>query len=223
MAALIRLVLIEDHAVVLQGLAELLHRQPGLAVVGQATTIAAGFAVVAREQPDLVISDVLFGDEPLGLELPRQLRVLGDIPVLFVSSFDILWFHRSAIAAGARGYLGKTVELDRLVAAIQIVADGGSVFPRDAVAPPTPSQRAPSPRERDVIVGLARGAANGEIGASLGIGSRTVESHIARMFERYKVSSRTELAMFAVACGWIRTPSRGPGGGESPGDRKNPD
>ncbi len=96
----------------------------------------------------------------------------------------------------------KTAPLSELVDAIRRVAAGGLAF---SVRPSTGAIRL-SPREHDVVALVAQGRTNDEIGATLQIGAKTVETHLARLFERLDVASRTELAMRAVREGWLDVP-----------------
>src|SRR3712207_1954303 len=100
MASLTRLVLVEDHPVVAESVGELLAQQPGLAVVGRATDFPTGIDLTLTHRPDVVLADVMFGHEPLGLEFVRGAELRGSTaPVLFWSSFDEPWFYAAAIAA----------------------------------------------------------------------------------------------------------------------------
>jgi DNA-binding NarL/FixJ family response regulator len=123
-------------------------------------------------------------------------------PVLLLSSFDEPWMYSTAVRGGALGYVLKGASLEELTSAIRSVAAGVAVFPAAALRNRFAS-RLPSPREREIMYLVAEGFGNGEIGGRLGIKEKTVESHLTRLFARYGVGSRTELALLASKQGWI--------------------
>lgn len=204
MERLIRLLLVEDQRVVGEGLAEVLGMQEGLALVGREETTDRAIAVLPICVPDVVVSDVMFGTEPDGLELARRLHAAAGPPVLFLSAHGEPWLYAAALAAGASGYVLKTAGLLDVAAAIRTTATGGTAYPVSAIRPGPEAPRPPSPRERQIIELVAEGRINGEIGALLAISDKTVESHLSRLYERYRVSGRTELATMAVRMGWVR-------------------
>ena len=204
MERLIRILIVEDQRVVGQGLAELLGGQDGLVIVGREETIGRAVDVLSVCKPDVVLSDVMFGTEPDGLELARRVRAMRGPPVVFLSSYGEPWLYATAVAAGASGYVLKTTGIRQLTAAIRAAVDGQSVFPTSAISAGTAAPRPPSPREREIIELVSEGRANREIAAYLDISDKTVESHLVRLYERYRVSGRTELATVAVRMGWVR-------------------
>ena len=100
----------------------------------------------------------------------------------------------------------KTAPISELVEAIRRAAEGGMSF---SVRPGTGASRGPTARELDVVRLLVEGRSNDEIGVALGIGAQTVETHLHRLYERYGVASRTELATRALREGWLEVPPRG--------------
>lgn len=198
---------VDDQAIVTDGIAARLANEPGLAVVGIATRLDGAIVAIRRLRPDVVVSDVLFDELPEGLELPRRLRAAMDSPppVLMLSSFAARYFQRGALERGAAGYLVKNATTAELCAALRTVAAGGTAFAAAIVRPGAAGPRPPSAREREVIIAVSRGGGNDEIGRGLGITSKTVESHLSRMFERYGVSGRTELAVRALVEHWVTT------------------
>jgi DNA-binding NarL/FixJ family response regulator len=145
----------------------------------------------------------MLGSEPGGLILLDVLTSCSRRPpVLLLSSFDEPWMYASALRGGALGYVLKGASLQELMTAIRSVAAGVAVFPAAALRDRY-ANRLPSPRERDIMRLVADGFGNGEIGGRLGIKEKTVESHLTRLFARYGVGSRTELALLASRQGWI--------------------
>ncbi len=186
------------------GLVEVLGAIAGMDVVGSAVSVEAALPVIVRELPDIVICDVMFGDEPKGFELPAALAHSDTyVPVLFYSSYDLPWFLTHALEVGAAGYVLKSDSEGHLHDAIVQVASGRPVVPMRAL--PSPKRiRAPSARETEIIALTGAGLSNGEMASRLAISQKTVESHIARLFMRYGVRNRTELVSLSLAQGWLR-------------------
>lgn len=202
---MIRVYLVDDDTVVADGLAARLAQEPDIAVVGSATRLDVAVYRIARLRPDVVVSDVLFGESPDGLDLAVRLAATLDAPppVLLLSSYAADYFQRSALQRGAAGYILKRATTADVCTALRIVAAGGTAFAASVVRPEGERPRPPSPRERQVIAAVSRGGGNDDIGRRLGITSKTVESHLSRMFARYGVSGRTELAVLAVRERWL--------------------
>jgi DNA-binding NarL/FixJ family response regulator len=200
-----RVVVVDDHAIVADGLVLRLGAEPDIEIVGMATQMNEALVLIGRLQPDVVLCDVMLGDAPTGLEVARRLRASLDAPppVLLLSSYGARYFQRTALANGAAGYVLKSATTSEVCAALRAVAKGGTAFAASIVHPDPATPRAPSERERQVIIEVSRGGGNDDIGQCLGITSKTIESHLSRMFTRYGVSSRTELAVLAVREGWI--------------------
>lgn len=205
MDRLIRLVILEDHPLVAAGASATFTGSNGIEVVGVAHQVDDAVQLVIRTEATVVLCDVMIGNQPAGFDLPEALADTpnGRVPVLFYSSYDLPWFVNQALKSGGAGYVLKTESLVSLQRAIRQVATGGSAFPAAALRP-SESLRRPSRREREIIVLAGRGQGNGEIAATLGISQKTIESHLARLFLRYGVKSRTELAILAVGQGWLQ-------------------
>jgi DNA-binding NarL/FixJ family response regulator len=209
---LIRVVVVDDHPLFAQGTVEVLDRLPGIRAVGFATSLDDAVTKIAELKPDVVVCDVMLGDKPNGFELVARLRDEVDLqpPVIFLSQFSNAVLHRSAISAGAAGYMSKTADGEALRAAILAVHGGSTVFPRAAAREREGSDeqpRLPSPRELQILELVADGRSNAEIGAQLGISDTTVETHVSRLRARYAVGTRTQLALLADRQGWL-TPRR---------------
>lgn len=204
MEELVRLLLLEDETLVRQGPGGLIGRQPGFQVVAAVCSLAEATDVIDSGRAiDVVVADVMLGAEPGGLKLLDLLNGHPNKPpVLLLSSYDEPWMYSTALKGGALGYVLKGASLEELTSAIRSVAAGIAVFPAAALRDKYAS-RLPSERERDIMRLVADGLGNGEIGGRLGIKEKTVESHLTRLFARYSVGSRTELAMLASRQGWI--------------------
>jgi DNA-binding NarL/FixJ family response regulator len=175
----------------------------GLAFAGAARTLDQARSMLEPgDVADVVLCDVQLQRGLDGLDSIEIVRAAGARAIVF-TSFDRSSLMRAAFDRGASGFLDKGAEPDAIVAAIRTVAAGGSAFSATALDAARFGPRPPSDRELSVIAGLRDGASSDEIGRQLEISTRTVESHLRRMFDRYGVVSRTELAMLAVDQGWI--------------------
>lgn len=200
--ALIRVAIIDDHPVVGEGTAAVLRAEPDLEVVGVAGSLdAARVAGLA----DATAVDVLLLDIRLGGSSGLDLLTSGDIApaVIVLTAFDYPQYAEAALRLGAAGFVLKTSPLPELLDAIRRVAAGGMAF---MVRPSSASRTHLTGRERDVVALVVEGRSNDEIGAALGISAKTVETHLARVFERFGVASRTELATRALREGWMEVP-----------------
>jgi DNA-binding NarL/FixJ family response regulator len=181
-----------------------LRAQPGLEVVGVAGSLDAARSpgLTRRNAVDVLLLDIRLGTESgLGLLTPD-----ADLPaVIVLTAYDYPQYSEAALRLGAAGFVLKTAPVSELVDAVRRVAAGGLAF---AVRPGTAGVRL-TRREHDVVRLVADGRSNDEIGAQLGIGAKTVETHLARLFERMGVASRTELATRAVREGWLEVPPTG--------------
>jgi len=186
--------------------------QPDLEVVGVATSLddARATALIDRRAVDVVLLDLRLGTDS-GLRLltdrssadPVRRSAASELPAIIVlTAYDYPQYVEAALQMGAAGFVLKTAPLAELVEAIRRVAAGGLAF---SVRPPSSTVRLTA-REHGVVRLVADGRSNDEIGLALGIGTKTVETHLARLFERVGVGSRTELAMRALREGWLDVP-----------------
>jgi DNA-binding NarL/FixJ family response regulator len=204
----IRLAVVDDHPAIVAALAAAIAGRDDLEIVGSATTATAALELVERTAPDIVVCDLWLDGEPGGLDVLAALTAPTRRPapqVLVLSGFDQPSFLRAAFEGGAAGDLSKASPLEVIVEAILAVARGETRFPPVTLRALRDAPRRPSVREMSAIRLLARGASNDEIAVGLGISIKTVESHLRRLFGRYGVLSRTELAMLAVREGWLGT------------------
>lgn len=216
----IRVVLVDDHAVVREGVRQVLQADTGFQVVGEAATARAALEVVAREQPHIVLLDINLPDES-GLWVAAQLRARHpEVRVLMLSVNDDREFVLEGVQAGAHGYLRKDTTPADLRAAVRAVHAGDAYF-SPAVArhltdalrsgPPSLPMRGSASaalaeltnREREVLVGIAEGRMNKEIAAMLGISVRTVESHRDALMRKLQLRSPAALTRFAIEAGLL--------------------
>jgi len=204
----IRLAIVDDHpaiAVAIQAAIREDAGTPPIELVGSARTFEAGLALVGRSGPDaptIVLCDVQLEAGVDGLGVVAATRTAGSRAIV-LTSFDRASLMRAAFERGAAGFLDKAADVDDILRAVRVVAAGGTAFSATALDAARSTPRVPSDREVSVLSSLAAGASSDEIGARLGISTRTVESHLRRMFDRYGVVSRTELAVLALREGWV--------------------
>jgi DNA-binding NarL/FixJ family response regulator len=209
----IRVAVIDDHPPIVAALVAAIDATPDLCIVGTATTIEAALALLepADRPIDVVVCDVQLAGQAEGLRLLDAVRA-GRRPdgprpaVVLLSGFDQPSMIRAAIERGAAGYVLKTQSMAQIVDAIRTVAAGGTAYTAIALRSIGNARRRPSERELQVIRLVSGGASNGEIARALGLSEKTVESHLRRLFDRYGVLSRTELAVLSLDEGWIATP-----------------
>jgi DNA-binding NarL/FixJ family response regulator len=191
----IRVAVVDDHPLVREGTAALVDRQADMEIAGVAASLDELRPILAGDV-DVLLLDLRLGEES-GFDLLRS--SYQPMPaVVVVTSYDYPQYADAALRLGAAGFVVKTAPTAELLDAIRRAAAGGLHFgvrPGGGVAL--------TPRERDVLHLVVEGASNDEIGARLGISSRTVESHLRRLFERVDVASRTELAARALREGWL--------------------
>jgi DNA-binding NarL/FixJ family response regulator len=203
--ATLRLVLVDDHALVRDGLRARLSVVPGLQVIGEAASGAAALEFVAREATDLMLVDV--GMRGMnGIELAGLLRQRHpEVRVLMLSMYDNREYVLSAIRAGARGYVLKESPTEEILAAIDVIRGGGSYFSaqlRNLAAQVGTSVPQLTTREHEVLLLLAHGRSNKLIARELDIGVRTVETHRLSLRRKLGVDSPSELLKIAVTKGW---------------------
>lgn len=208
----IRLGIIDDHPAIGLAISAAVAEdgEREIRIVGTARTPEDGIELASRageDRPDIVLCDIQLRAGTDGLRVIEAANAAG-CRAIVLTSFDRSSLMRSAFERGASGFLDKGVEMAAILAAVRTVADGGTAFSAAALDAARFGPRTPSQREIGVLTELHKGATSDEIGARLGISSRTVESHLRRLFDRYGVVSRTELAVLALREGWIES---GPG------------
>ncbi len=208
----IRVLLVDDHPAILDAVARAVAGGDGLELAGTARSLEeARVALAGDPRVDVVVSDVQLAGEAEGLRLLDTVGADGPA-VLLLSSYDQPPLIRTAFERGAAGYLIKTSEVSDILDAIRTVAGGGTAFSAAMLRTIRSAPRRPSDRELEVVALLCGGASNDEIGVRLGVTEKTVESHLRRLFDRYGVLSRTELAVLALRQGWVPEPGPRPEG-----------
>lgn len=205
----LRVLLAEDHAVVREGTREILERDPGIIVVGEAADGAEVVALAARLAPDVVLLDLSL---PVmnGIEATRAIRSVEPAPrVLILSAYDDEDYVVAAIEAGANGYLLKSAHARDVIAAIRAVASGQVVLhPRVARHLMTrgtdnAAREMLTDREIAVLRLAARGNRTKAIAIELSVSTRTVEAHFTSIFNKLGVMTRTEAIVHAASRGWV--------------------
>lgn len=211
---MIRIVIVDDHAVVREGLRNFLDLQEGLEVVGEASDGAEGVEVALRTHPDVILMD-LFMPEHDGVEAMRELRRrLPASRVIVLTSFLDEDRLLPAMRAGAAGYLLKNVEPSELARAIRAADRGEAIIDPSAAArlihafaggagARGPEDERLTRREREVLELIAGGRSNKRIAFELGISEKTVKTHVGHVLAKLGVSDRTQAALLAVRDGLV--------------------
>ncbi|MGD2205963.1 MAG: response regulator transcription factor [Anaerolineae bacterium] len=214
----IRLVLADDHAVVRKGIREFLEEETGeprIEVVAEAADGDEAIALVAEHQPDVAVLDIQM-PSMTGIEATRRIKAdHPDVRVLVLTAYDDDPYIFALLQAGASGYVLKTADSSELVHAVRTVHRGESALnpivaqkvvqqltssrPLDAQA----TIEALTDREIEVLRLVAKGMTNKAVGQQLGISDRTVQGHLANIYGKLHVNSRTEAVTKALKQGWI--------------------
>jgi two-component system response regulator NreC len=207
----IRVLVVDDHAVVRAGLRLLLDGQEDIETVGEAGDAREALFEARATKPDVVLMDVMLGAGKSGIDAtPEMLQEAPGAKVLILSMQDDPRYVREAFASGASGYLLKEAADTELVTAVREVAAGGRyVHPAlgaRIVAADTEAERSAaedplSEREREVLRLLALGHTNQEIAKMLFVSVRTAETHRAHIMQKLRISTRAELVRYAISRG----------------------
>jgi two-component system, NarL family, nitrate/nitrite response regulator NarL len=222
----VRILVVDDHTLFRRGLTALLSRDPQFEVVGDAADAGEALRRAKELQPDLILLDNHLPGVRGVDALPSLREAAPGARVLMLTVSEDEQDLADALKAGAAGYLLKTIEGDALAAAIRRVMVGESVLAQEMTSKlvaafqgassaahpttPQPSATTPapplllgslSPREREILRGIARGASNKEIGRELGIAETTVKIHVQHVLRKLDVSSRVQAAVLATENG----------------------
>jgi DNA-binding NarL/FixJ family response regulator len=199
----IRVLIVDDHPVVRQGLRTFLDLQPDITVVGEAGDGDTAIAEADRLQPDVVLLDLKMPDSD-GVSALVGLRSRGNpAKVLVITSFADPATVLPAIRAGAAGYVYKDVDPPALAAAIRSVHAGHVLLHPDVARLLTPvaadrTRPVLTAREREVLAEIARGRSNREIARTLNVSEKTVKTHVSAILAKLGVQDRTQAALHAV-------------------------
>ncbi len=218
-----RVLLIDDHALVLKGLEELLERR-GVTVVAAASSGHEGIEAAQRLSPDVILLDIMM-PEMDGLDTLRELRSKGvDTPIVMLTMSHDEEHLATALREGARGYLLKDMDPEELLPALDDAIQGKDVVAKELVGaltrivqgrpekadiPSTPISNL-TPRELEILKHLAEGQSNKAIARNLGISDGTVKLHVKSILRKLNASSRVEAAVIAVQQGLGRKEQRNP-------------
>jgi DNA-binding NarL/FixJ family response regulator len=177
-----------------------------LRLIGTARTTDEATELASKV--DVLVCDMNLAGGAEGLQVlrsvhdPRTLRERAPAAILFLSGFGYPSLIRAALDGGAAGYLDKAADVPEIIDAIRTTASGGTAYSAAALLGSREARRRPSEREIQVIGRVVDGATNAEIAAALDLSEKTVESHLRRLFDRYGLLSRTELAVLSMDEGW---------------------
>jgi two-component system, NarL family, response regulator NreC len=213
----IRILLVDDHAVVREGIKRLIDSHPDIELVGEAADGTEAVTAVDQLRPDVVMMDVSM-PRLNGIDTTRQLRdAAPETKILALTVHEDDGYVREFLKAGALGYLLKRASTEELIRAIRIVAGGGVyVDPRvaetlvrtlvqPANVPPSPAAEL-SERECEVMRLIALGYANKEIASQLDLSIKTIETYKARSMEKLGLRSRVDIVRLATERGWFAAP-----------------
>jgi len=215
----IRVALVDDQAMVRQGLRMILESEAGITVVGEAADGRDALEMVPRARPDVVLMDVRMPRLD-GIEACRLLRDAadGELPyVLMLTTFDLEDYVYAALRAGASGFLLKDAPAEQLVAAIEVVARGDALLAPQVtrlLIEEVARRRAPDPtavpgldrlteREVEVLRLMARGMSNSEIAGQLYLGEATVKTHVGRVLGKLDARDRVQAVVAAYESGLV--------------------
>jgi DNA-binding NarL/FixJ family response regulator len=213
---IIRIMLVDDHALVREGVRHVLTATPGLEVVAEAGDGESALALAASAHPDLVVLDLSMPGGT-GLDLAARLRAqLPEVRILILSVHDHPEYVLGAVRAGAQGYLRKDTSPAELREAIRAVARGESYFSPNVARHLTAAVRGEkdggtpverlvklAPREREVLGGIAAGETSREIAARLGLSPRTVETYRENLMRKLEIRTVAGLTRFALDAGLV--------------------
>jgi DNA-binding NarL/FixJ family response regulator len=208
----IKVLLADDHAVVRAGIRQFLEHAGDIQIIAEADDGEAAKELIQEHRPDVAVLDIQMPNAS-GIEVTRWVRShMREVGVLVLTAFDDDPYVMAVLQAGANGYVLKTASPLEIIQAVRDVYAGKSAvnsviaqklisqFTRQTTEPVIESL---TEREAEVLTMAAKGYTNKAIGAQLGISDRTVQGHLAHIFDKMNATSRTEAVMRAVSLGWI--------------------
>lgn len=210
--AAIRVLLADDHAVVRAGIRQFLEQEKGIRVVAEAGDGDEARQLLEKHHPDVAVLDIQM-PKASGIEVTRWVRAhQPDVGVLILTAYDDDPYVLAVLQAGANGYVLKTSSPAEIIQAVKDVCDGVSVMDPAITQKLLTQIRAPEPssaieeltdREMEVLQLVGKGYTNKAIGVQLSISDRTVQGHLAHIFNKLQAASRTEAVMRAVSLSWL--------------------
>jgi DNA-binding NarL/FixJ family response regulator len=211
-SAAIRVVLADDHSVVRAGIRQILETAPDIRVVAEAEDGRQAIEAIGATRPDVAVLDVKM-PRATGIEATRWIREHSpSTAVLVLTAFDDDPYVLALLQAGAAGYVLKSADAEQIVRAVRSVHAGRSAVDPEIAGKMLRGLSAGmgagrperlTARELEVLVLVARGRTNKAIGSQLAISARTVQGHLAKIFDKLQAESRTEAVMRAVSLGWL--------------------
>ncbi len=216
---MIRVLLADDQGLVRAGFRMILRAEPDIEVVGEAADGREAVEQARELKPDVVLMDIRMPGMD-GIEATRRVTAL-DPParVLVLTTFDLDEYVYESLRAGASAFLLKDAPEQQLVAAVRVVADGGSLFSPSVTrrlieqfappAPPASTELAElTAREREVLRLIARGRSNAEIASELVVSEHTAKTHVASILQKLELRNRTQVVVLAYESGLVRPGDR---------------
>lgn len=203
----ITLVLADDHPLTREGMRGYLEREPNFLIVGEYADGESAWEGIQQHQPQVALLDIRMPGLD-GVALARKIKEAGLPTVsLMLTSYDAQQYVMASLRAGARGYVLKTVSMDTISKAIRIVARGGFYLDADvANAVEEEGDFVPEPvsvREREVLLLAARGLSGKEIASQLFISERTVQTHLASIYDKLGAKNKTEAMLLSLKYGIV--------------------
>lgn len=218
----IRVLLVDDHAMLRAGFRTILDTQPDITVVGEAATGTEAVAMASALKPDVISMDVQMPDMD-GIEATKRIVADGDVhaAIAIVTTFDRDDYLFSALDAGASGFLLKNGTPEELIAAVRVLAAGDGMLAPEVTrrvvqryataapdaASPAPAYALPEPltdREAEVLALVAEAMSNAEIATALFIGEATVKTHVSRILQKLGARDRVQAVVLAHRHGLAR-------------------
>ncbi len=209
----IKVFIVDDHALMRRGLADLVNSEEDLSVCGEAEDAPNALSGVSKTSPDLLIADMSLRGSS-GIELIKNVKVLyPDLPILVLSMHDENIYAQRVLRAGAKAYVMKQEAADRVLQAIRKILKGeiyvservGTQMLQQIVRGRSPTESSPidrlSDRELEVVQLIGRGRTTREIAKNLNVSIKTIESHRAHLKEKLDLKNATELVQFCVQ--WV--------------------
>jgi two-component system, NarL family, response regulator len=204
----IRVLIVDDHPVVRAGLSSMLATQPGIDVVGSASSGEEALEMVRRDMPDLLLLDLRMPGMS-GIDTLLALKAMkATARVIILTSFEMDENIYRAVQAGALGYLLKDTSQSQMLEAIATVHSGKRYIPSQIAARLAERMMRSNltAREVEILEMLAKGLTNKQIGTALSISDNTVRNHVNSIMEKMEVSDRTEAVAVAIQQGILQIP-----------------